>query len=55
MNRRHLARKYATLAAVIIVAFLCGWSAMGLPAGLVLAIALGAGVTAPIFNGPHER
>jgi hypothetical protein len=43
MNVEHLGRKCATLAAVIIVAFVCGWSATGLTGGFVMALALGTG------------
>lgn len=50
LNREHFGRKCATLAAVITVAFLCGLSATGLAGGVVLALALGAGTAAPIFN-----
>lgn len=51
MNREHLGRKCATLAAVIIVAFVCGWSATGLTGGFVLALALGAGSAVEVFGG----
>jgi hypothetical protein len=34
INREHLAATCATLAAVIVVAFLCGWSATGLTGGV---------------------
>lgn len=50
MNREHLGRKCATLAAVIVVAFLCGWSAIGLADGVVFALALGAATAAPVFS-----
>lgn len=50
INRERLGRKCATLAAVIIVGFLCGWSASGLTSGVVLALALGAGIAAPVFS-----
>jgi hypothetical protein len=50
MNREQLGRKCATLAAVIIVAFLCGWTATGLTGGFVLALALGAGTAVPVFS-----
>lgn len=50
INREHLGRKCATLAVVIIVGFLCGWSATGLTGGVVLALALGAGTAAPVFS-----
>jgi len=55
MTPDHLGRKVATLAAVIIVAFLCGWSATGLTGGVVFALALGAGVAVPLFNEHHQR
>jgi hypothetical protein len=35
-------RKAAVLAAVIVVAFVCGWSAVGATGGFVMALALGA-------------
>jgi hypothetical protein len=50
MNREHLGRKCATLAVVIIVAFLCGWSATGLTGGCVLALALEAGCGVAVFS-----
>jgi hypothetical protein len=50
MNVEHLGRRCATLAAVIIVAFLCGWSATGLTGGFVTALALGAGCAVPVFT-----
>ncbi len=51
MNHEHLGRKCATLAAVIIVAFVCGWSAIGLTGGFVMAVALGAGSAVAVFGG----
>lgn len=50
INCEHLGRKSATLAAVITVAFLCGWSATGLTGGVVFALALGAGTAVPVFS-----
>jgi hypothetical protein len=49
INREHLGAKCVTFA-VIVVAFLCGWSATGLTGGVVVALALGAGTAAPIFS-----
>lgn len=50
MNREHLGRKTATFAAVILVGFLCGWSASGLTGGVLLALASATGVAVPIFG-----
>lgn len=50
VNREHLGQKSATLTAVLVVGFLCGWSATGLIGGILLALALGAGVAVPIFG-----
>ncbi len=50
INHEQLGRKLATLAATIIVAFLCGWSATGLTGGVVFALALGAGAAVAIFS-----
>lgn len=50
LNVHHLGRKCALLAAVVIVAFLSGWSADGPTGGIVLAIALGAGCAVPVFG-----
>lgn len=44
-------RKLASAAAVAVTGFLCGWSALGLTGGIVLAVALCAGVAAPLFHG----
>jgi hypothetical protein len=46
-----LARRIATIAAVVVVGFLSGWSALGMTGGVVLALALGAGVAGPVFRG----
>lgn len=43
-------RKLAIIAAVAAVGFLCGWSATGLTGGIVLAVALCAGVTVALFG-----
>ena len=45
-----LGRKLATAAAVAATGFICGWSALGLTAGVVLAVALCAGVAVPLFR-----
>ena len=50
LNVQHLGRKCAVLAAVVVVAFLSGWSADGLTGGIVMAVALGAGCAAPVFR-----
>jgi hypothetical protein len=39
-----------TVAIVIIAGFLAGWSATGLTGGVVLAVALGAGVAVAVFH-----
>jgi hypothetical protein len=44
-------RKLATAAATAATGFLCGWSALGLTGGAVLAVALCAGVAVPLFRG----
>jgi len=50
LNAHHLGRKSAVLAAVVIAAFLSGWSADGLTGGIVMAIALGAGCAVPVLR-----
>lgn len=45
-----LARKLGIVAAVVATGFLCGWSATGTTGGVVLAIALGAGVAVSVFG-----
>jgi hypothetical protein len=50
INREHLGRNLAAVMAVIIVAFLCGWSAMGLTGGVVFALALGAVTAASVLR-----
>ena len=55
LSRRRLGWKCAVFSAVIIVAFLCGWSATGLTGGFVLAVALGAGTAVPIFSDTAGR
>lgn len=50
MNCERLGRKCATLGAVLVVAFLCGWSATGLTGGVATAAALGAGVAVVLFG-----
>lgn len=49
-GRGQLARKMGILTAVAATGFLCGWSALGMTDGVVLAIALLAGVAAPVFR-----
>jgi hypothetical protein len=46
-----LARKLAVVTAVVATGFLCGWSALGITGGVVLAVALGSGVAVPVFRG----
>jgi hypothetical protein len=46
-----LARRIATIAAVVVVGFLSGWSALRVTGGVVLAVALDAGVAGPVFRG----
>ena len=43
-------RKLAAAAAVAATGFVCGWSALGLTAGVVLAVALCAGVAVALFH-----
>lgn len=45
-----LVRKIAMFLAVLVAAFLSGWSAQGLAGGVVLAAALAGGVALPIFR-----
>lgn len=48
-DRHNLARKLATLAAVLVTAFLAGWSGMGLTGAIVFACALGGSAAVTIF------
>lgn len=56
-----LIRKLSVEAAVVITGFLAGWSSHNVTTGVVMAIALGAGVAIPVFHGdahncwPHRR
>ena len=54
LNVHHLWRKCAVLTAVVVVAFLCGWSATSLTGGVVMALALGAGCAVPVFREDGE-
>ncbi len=45
-----LARKLAIITAVVATGFLCGWSALGMTGGMMLAVALGSGVAVPVFR-----
>jgi hypothetical protein len=47
-------RTLATAAAVAATGFLCGWSALGLTGGAVLAVGLCAGVAVRLFYS-HGR
>jgi hypothetical protein len=47
------AAKTATVALVATVGFLCGWSAMTVTSGVVLGVALAAGVAVAVFHGNH--
>jgi hypothetical protein len=49
-----IGRKLATAGAVAATGFLCGWSALGLTGGTVLAIALCAGMAVPLFPQPGK-
>jgi hypothetical protein len=49
-GRGQLARKLAIVTAVVATGFLCGWSALGITGGVVLAAALGSGVAVPVFR-----
>ena len=61
MPAGQLGRKVAVEAAVVITGFLAGWSSHNVTTGVVMAIALGAGVAMPVFHGdahkrwPHRR
>jgi hypothetical protein len=45
-----LVRKLAIVTVVVATGFLCGWSALGVTGGVVLAVALGSGVAVPVFR-----
>jgi hypothetical protein len=47
-------RKLTTAAAVAATGFLCGWSALGLTGGAVLALALCAGTAVPLFYNQRK-
>lgn len=49
-GRGQLARKLVIVTAVVATGFLCGWSALGMTGGVVLAVALGSGVAVPMFR-----
>jgi hypothetical protein len=49
-SRGQLARKVATVAAVVLAGFLSFWSALGITDGVVLAIVLGAAVARSILR-----
>lgn len=60
MNRPRtiaLVKKVAVVGVVVVIGFICGWSATGVTGGVVTAIALGAGVSAAVFttNGCSRR
>lgn len=61
MSAGQLIRKVAVEAAVVITGFLAGWSSHNITTGVVMAVALGAGVAVPVFRGdahicpPHRR
>jgi hypothetical protein len=42
--------RIVVVVAVVAVGLLCGWTATGLTGGVVMALALGAGVTVATFN-----
>jgi hypothetical protein len=46
-----LAFKVSIEAAMMITGFLAGWSSDGITAGVVMSVALGAGVALPVFRG----
>lgn len=48
--KNSLAYKVSVEAAVIITGFLAGLSSDGITAGVVLSLALGAGVALPVFR-----
>jgi hypothetical protein len=50
VNREQAGRKWAMVAAVATVAFLCGWSGLGLVSGVMFAIALSASVYVALFS-----
>ena len=49
-----LVRRLVTLAAVAATGFLSGWSALGVTAGIVLAIALTSGAAVAVFRGEQH-
>lgn len=52
-----LVKKLAVVGVVVVISFLCGWSATGVTGGVVTAVALGAHVSAAVFttNGCSRR
>jgi len=50
LDTDHPGRRVAVLAGVVVVAFLAGWSADGPTAGIVMAVALGAGCASPVLG-----
>jgi hypothetical protein len=52
-----LDKKLAVVGVVVVIGFVCGWSATGATGGAVTAIALGAGISAAVFttNGCSRR
>lgn len=54
-SRANMAVRCAIVAITVLAGFLAGWSAIGLTSGVVMGIALGAGVTVPVFRDEHSR
>jgi len=44
------ARQFATVGAVVVTGFLCGWQATGVAGGAFLGVALGAGISPAVFR-----
>lgn len=45
-----MVRKIAVFLAVLVTAFVSGWSALGITGGIILAAALAGGVAIPVFR-----
>jgi hypothetical protein len=54
INRDRLVRRCTILAAVLGVAFVCGWVAAGLSSGMLFAVAIGAAAAVAIFSGTQS-
>lgn len=49
-----VACRCALVAVVVLAGVLAGWSAISLTGGVVMGIALGAGVVVPVFRDEHS-